>query len=264
MSSERTSRTLRLSTGLRLRSRRAEPGEASGRSSPALRRRAPRENTRPIAQLARHLQQRADSGPLLVRCGPCRDAVEVRHDDRAQRPSGAEDEVARLRPGQRHRLHHRRCPSREPFSGRSCPPGRSVSVPATARRSTAIARTVDCACASGRIDRRRRMRPLRRPATQSTACEARDHACKRSPGAVLCSCISFMHDTGHGCSSRARPAATSTTSTLVYRGPRGVRGRRLHGDADPGHRRARLPGGARRRALSRRDPDRAGGRARAS
>ena len=47
---------------------------------------------------------------------------------------------------------------------------------------------------------------------------------------------------------------------VVFR-PRGRRGRRLHGDADPRHRRPPLPAGARRAALSGRHPDPAGGRA---
>ena len=50
-------------------------------------------------------------------------------------------------------------------------------------------------------------------------------------------------------SSWARPAATSTTSTCVYRDNPPVRGRRLHRHADPRHRRAALPGRAGRQAL---------------
>ena len=82
--------------------------------------------------------------------------------------------------------------------------------------------------------------------------------------AVSLRCIvSMRHEPTKPCADRRRSRARLPQLQRRLPRPRRRRGRRLHGDPDPEHRRPRLSGRARRRAIPGRDPDPARGRARA-
>ena len=118
-----------------------------------------------------------------------------------------------------------------------------------------------------------RMRPR-------TSCSARSRARRSSSEAVaerprsrrptastsvLRLCISFMHEQDPVLIAGAA-GRDFHNFNVVYRGRDDVRGRRVHRDADPEHRRARLPGRARGSAVPGRHPDprRVGARATSS
>ena len=121
----------------------------------------------------------------------------------------------------------------EPREAGRARPGRrvhSLAEPATRGPSTAIARTVCFARTPAWSTRAAEL-----PARRSAAAQAQPAMRTSIPGAyapaVLCSCISFMHDQDTSAHrGRGRPRLPQLQPRLPR--PRGVRGGRLHGDAD--------------------------------
>ena len=197
-----------------------------------------------VALLAR---ERGERGDLLG------DALLLLERERDRRPRVRERRLRRLdrrdldRRGRR-RAGTGRSSSRgfapRPPAGRSGPPAAAASRRRSRPRSRRTA-----------ARRRTRARPARSACWESSP--RRDSTSLRPVGRR----IIRIHGAQTGSHRRCGRARLPQLQRRLPR-PRGIRGRRVHRDPDPGHRGARLPPAARRRPLSGRDPDPARVRAR--